>query len=121
VILWVALSPWAWGFADSRAAVANHVFLVLGFGPLALLIADLRPAAFVTLLGGLWLVISPWLLGYATNNTAWLNELATGMLLIVLCADAAGARSLLRANRKPSSQRTGSSTPVIAGTAGSRP
>ena len=77
-MLWVAISPWIWGFADSHPAVANHVVLVFGFGPLALMIANLRPAAFVTLLGGIWLAISPWLLGYATDHAAWLNELVTG-------------------------------------------
>jgi hypothetical protein len=92
VTVWIAISPWVWGFADSHSAVANHVALVFGFGPLALLIANLRPAAFVTLLGGAWLAISPWLLGYATDHAAWLNELVTGLLLIVLCASAAGLR-----------------------------
>ena len=92
VTLWIAISPWVWGFADSHSAVANHVSLVFGFGPLALLIANLRPAAAVTLLGGVWLAISPWLLGYATNHAAWLNELVTGLLLVVLCASACGLR-----------------------------
>ena len=90
VTVWIAISPWLWGFADSHPAVANHVSIVFAFGPLALLIVNLRPAAFVTLLGGIWLAISPWLLGYATNHAAWLNELVTGLLLIVLCASAAG-------------------------------
>jgi hypothetical protein len=90
VILWIAASPWVWGFADSHSAVANHVAIVFGFGPLALLIVNLRPAALVTLLGGLWLAISPWLLGYAADNAAWLNELVSGLLLIALCASAVG-------------------------------
>ena len=51
VMLWVAVSPWLWGFAGSRSAVANHVFLVFAFGPLALLVVALRPAALVTLAG----------------------------------------------------------------------
>ncbi len=92
VILWIAVSPWVWGFAASHAAVANHVSMVFGFGALALLIANLRPAAFVTLLGGAWLAVSPWVLGYAANHAAWLDELVTGALLIALCARAA-ARS----------------------------
>jgi hypothetical protein len=102
VTLWIAISPWVWGFADSRSAVANHVSIVFGFGPLALLIANLRPAAFVTLLAGIWLAISPWMLGYAGDHAAWLNELVSGLLLIVVCANAAGfpisrcGRALLR-------------------------
>ena len=96
--LWIALSPWVWAYGDSHAAVANHVAVVFAFGPLTLLAANLRAAAFVTMLGGAWVAISPWLLGYATNHTAWLNELVTGLLLIALCASAAGVRiSRLRA------------------------
>ena len=115
--LWIAISPWLWGFADSHSAVANHVSLVLGFGPLLLLIANLRPAAFVTLLGGVWLAISPWLLGYATDHAAWLNELVTGLLLIVLCASAAGLRVPPHGPTRPAKR---SAVRPIAKTAGSR-
>jgi SPW repeat len=120
VILWIAVSPWVWGFAGSHAAVANHVAIVFSFGPLALLIVNLRPAAFVTLLGGIWLVVSPWVLGYATDHTAWLNELTSGVLLIVLCADAAGARALIRMRRKQAPGQTTAAS-VVAQAAGSRP
>ncbi len=120
VMLWVALSPWIWGFAGSHPAVANHVALVLGFGPLALMIVNLRAAACVTLLGGVWLVVSPWLLGYATDHAAWLNELVTGTLLIVLCADALGTKELLRARRKRAAGATAGSPRGVAETAGSR-
>lgn len=116
VALWIAISPWVWGFANSHSAVANHVALVLGFGPLALLIANLRPAAIVTLLGGVWLAISPWLLGYATNHAAWLNELVTGVLLVVLCASAAGLRL---ARRRPARLARRSAATPVAKTAGS--
>ena len=116
VVTWVALSPWLWGFAGSHAAVANHVFMVFTFGPLAMLIAALRPAAFVTMIGGLWLVLSPWALGYATDHQAWLNELVTGLLLIVLAANAAGIRAPAPARRRRAAR---SATP--AGTATGRP
>ena len=115
--LWIALSPWLWGFADSHSAVANHVAVVFGFGPLALLIANLRPAAFVTLLGGVWLAVSPWLLGYATDNVAWLNELITGLLLILLCASAGGMRV---ARLRPSLTKRRSSTARIPKRVGSQ-
>jgi hypothetical protein len=100
VILWIAVSPWVWGFAGSHAAVANHVALVLGFGPLAVLIAQLRPAAVVTLLAGVWLAVSPWLLGYATDHAAWVNELVTGSLLIAVCASAATKHSIMARNNE---------------------
>lgn len=88
--LWIAIAPWLWGFAGAPAAVANHVFLVFAFGPLAAMMVALRPAALVTVVGGVWLVLSPWVLGYAGDHTAWLNELVTGALLVVLAASAAG-------------------------------
>ncbi|MBV9000661.1 MAG: SPW repeat protein [Solirubrobacterales bacterium] len=98
--LWIALSPWVWGFADSHSAVANHVAVVFAFGPLALLMVNLPPAAFVTLLGGLWLTVSPWLLGYATDHAAWLNELVSGLLLIALCASAGGVFAVVTRSRE---------------------
>ncbi len=119
IFLWVALSPWVWGFADSHAAVANHVSLVIGFGPLALIMVNLRPAAFVTLLCGVWLSASPWLLGYATDHAAWLNELVSGMSLVVLCANAAGVGSFGRARGRQAPRRSGSRA-VVAKTVGSR-
>ncbi len=118
IFLWIALSPWVWGFADSHAAVANHVSLPFGFAPLALIMVNLRAAAFVTLLGGIWLVASPWLLGYATDHAAWLNELVSGLALMVLCANAAGFGSLRRAQGGRGPRRSGSRA-VVAKTAGS--
>jgi hypothetical protein len=117
LVLWIAISPWLLGFADSHSAVANHVSVVFGLGPLALLIANFRPAAWVTLLGGVWLAISPWLLGYATDHAAWLNEAVTGVLLIALCASAAGLRVSRHA---PTRLAKTSAATRIAKTAGSR-
>ncbi len=116
VTLWIAVSPWVWGFAGSHPAVANHVSIVLGFGPLGLLIGNLRPAAIVTLLGGAWLAVSPWLLGYAAYHGAWLNELVTGVLLIVLCARAAAPSGLAHLRRRPSATTQRRNNKAIAAT-----
>ena len=113
VVLWIAIGPWLWGFAGSQSAVANHVFFVFAFGPLALLIGALRPAAFVTLAGAIWLVFSPWLLGYATNNAAWINELVSGSLLAATCLRAAGVhRPAIRRRRPPARTPAGTPMPV---------
>jgi hypothetical protein len=117
IFIWVAVSPWVWGFDDAHSAVANHVVLVFGFGPLALLIANLRAAAIVTLLGGTWLVASPWVLGYASDHLAWLSELVSGGVLIVLCAQAAELGQLRRSRAGRGSSSDGA--PVVAETAGS--
>jgi SPW repeat len=92
LMLWIALGPWVWGYASSGSAVANHIFVIFSFGPLALLILALRPAAFVVLAAGIWLALSPWLLGYATNQSAWLSDGVTGILLSCVAASAAGIR-----------------------------
>jgi len=112
IFVWIALSPWLWGFAAHHAAVANHIALIFGFAPLALIMTNLRPAALITLLSGVWLIASPWLLGYATDHAAWLNELITGTTLVVLCANTAGARSLTHARSTPTPRRAG--TPASA-------
>ena len=120
ITLWIAVSPWVWGFADSHPAVANHVALVFGFGPLSLLVVNLRPAAFVTLLGGIWLIVSPWLLGYATDDLAWLNELVTGVLLIAVCASALELPRFSLSRRIASFRKRGAAAGVVAEPAGSR-
>ena len=119
LILWVALGPWVWGYASSPAAVASHVFFIFAFGPLTLLIAVLRPAAYMLLAAGVWLASSPWLLGYATNHSAWLSELVTGALLSVVAARAAGINvaTLMPARGK---RRRRATSPGSAETAGSR-
>jgi SPW repeat len=120
LMLWVALGPWAWGYAGSGAAVASHVFFVFAFGPLALLIVVLRPAALVVLVAGLWLAASPWLLGYATNHSAWLSELVTGILISIVSAHAAGIRVATLPGRRD--RRHQPSTSSRAGeAAGSQP
>jgi hypothetical protein len=105
VVAWVAISPWVWGFAASPSAVANHVFFVFAFGPLAAMIAVLRPAAVVTTLGGLWLAFSPWVLGYAGDHAAWLSELVAGVLLVVLGGSAAGIGAALRPRLRDARRR----------------
>ncbi len=122
---WVAVSPWIWGFADAHSAVANHVALVFGFAPLALMIANLRGAAFVTLAAGVWLAISPWVLGYATDHLAWLNELVSGVVLIVLCVNAVGLFTAETGDdscdpepQVPAGSQVPARAPVIAETAG---
>ncbi len=114
IFVWIALSPWVSGFADAHPAVANDVALVFGFGPLALLIANLRAAAIVTLLSGDRLAASPWVLGYAGDHLAWMNDLVTGGALIVLCAQAAGFGILRRARRRASARSAAG--PAVAGT-----
>jgi hypothetical protein len=120
LMLWIALGPWVWGYASSGSAVANHIFVIFSFGPPALLILALRPAAFVVLAAGVWLALSPWILGYATNHSAWLSDGTTGILFSCVGASAAGitisARVPWGAHRRRAAAVAGRGE-----TAGSRP
>ena len=119
LMLWVALAPWIWGYANNRSAVANHIFFIFAFGPLTLLIVVLRPAAFVVLAGGLWLAVSPWVLGYATNHTAWLSDGVTGVLLSCVAAHAVGLDISRLASRRGARNQPAAARRVIE-TVGSR-
>ena len=105
----VLLSPWIFGYSDSHAAVVNHIAFTLAFGPVVLLVGVLRPAGYVLLLGAVWLVVSPWLLGYADDHGAWLAELVSGLVLILVSASV-----LLRSatgGRPPTRRRHGLQEP----------
>jgi hypothetical protein len=116
LLLWVALAPFLWGYSTTPAAVASHIFFLFAFGPLTLIMLNLRPAACVLIAAGIWLALSPWILGYGTNHTAWLSCGVTGILFTILAAHAAGIRvsTLTRRDRK-----SAATAPVIE-TAGSR-
>ena len=118
VVVVTALTPFPLA-AISHLTVANHVFLVFAFGPLAMLIAALRPAAFVTLAGAVWIVVSPWLLGYTTVNGAWINELISGSLLAATCIRATGVHRPAIGRRRRSA-RTVVGAPVATQRSGQR-
>jgi hypothetical protein len=86
IIVAVLLLPWIFGYSDSQAAVVNHVAFTAAFGPIALLIGVLRPAAYALLAGAVWLALSPWILGYAVDHNAWLVELVSGFVLTWISA-----------------------------------
>ena len=117
LLLWVALAPFLWGYWTTPAAVASHVFFLFAFGPLTLIVLNLRPAAYVLTAAGIWLALSPWLLGYATNHTAWLSDGVTGILFSILAAHAAG----IRIATLPHHHRQSAATRPVMETAGSRP
>jgi hypothetical protein len=118
VLLWIALAPFLWGYSTNPAAVASHVFFLFAFGPLTLIILNLRPAAYVLTAAGLWLALSPWLLGYATNHTAWFSDGVTGILFSVLAAHAAGIRVATLAQHP---DRHPAAKPRVMDAASSRP
>jgi SPW repeat len=88
LVLGATIAPWLLGYSSSRAAVADHVAFAFAFGPLAMLILALRPAAVACAIGGIWLALSPWLLGYAATGDAWGSDLLWGAFLAAASATA---------------------------------
>jgi len=83
---WLVLSPWALGFQDDVTAMGN--FVIVG----AVLVATALGAMFLPMAWeewtesalGLWMVISPWVLGYTTSQTALVNAVVAGMVILTL-------------------------------------
>lgn len=89
VVVLVTVSPWALGFNDSHAAVAEHIAFAMCIGPIAALVSALPAAAVSVTLAGAWLATSPWVLGYAWAGAgAWSADLLGGLALVVLSAAA---------------------------------
>ncbi len=89
LVAFAGAAPWVLGFDSSAPAVAAHIAFAMAFGPLALLVTALRPAAATCVAGGAWLMAGPWVLGYGAMGVgAWLVDTATGAALILVAAEA---------------------------------
>jgi hypothetical protein len=88
--LWLAVSPWMVGYADSEAATANAAFLglALALGSHFELSLDENSAAWLNLAGGMWLIAAPFVLGFGAIAVATANSIAVGTLVVVLAASA---------------------------------
>jgi hypothetical protein len=80
--LWVALSPWIWGYDDIAGAVATD--LVTGFAVVAVaLIGVVFPSVLaLNVLAGLWLITAPWLVGYGgEGGPVGLSDALAGLII----------------------------------------
>jgi hypothetical protein len=83
---WLVLSPWALGFQGETTALWN--FVAVG----VLLLATALGAIFLPMVWeewtesalGLWLVISPWVLGFSAIQSATVNAVAAGLVILTL-------------------------------------
>jgi hypothetical protein len=82
--VWVAASPWIWGYHDSADAVAVDLSsgaALLGLGLIAVALPSLWA---LVLLPGLWLVIAPWLLGYGdANGPVGISDTVAGLVICI--------------------------------------
>jgi hypothetical protein len=82
--VWVAASPWIWGYQDSGDAVAGDLSsaaALLGLGLIAVVLPSLWA---LVLLPGLWLVLAPWLLGYGdANGPVGISDTVAGLVVCI--------------------------------------
>jgi heme/copper-type cytochrome/quinol oxidase subunit 3 len=83
---WLVLSPWALGFQDQRTAMANAVIIgiLLAAAALGAIFVPRAWEEWTEVALGLWLAVSPWVLGFAAMQTAQLNAVITGLVVIAL-------------------------------------
>jgi hypothetical protein len=84
--VWLFISPWAVGFADSPAPSWNAWIFGVATGVLALIGVSTFAAweDWVSLIVGVWLFISPWVLGFADVSEAAANFYIVGVLFVIL-------------------------------------
>ena len=88
--LWLALSPWAVGYAGSDAATANAVFLGLALALGGHFQAALGAASgeWLQFAAGIWLLAAPFVLGFGEQAVATAATLSAGALVAALAGSA---------------------------------
>jgi hypothetical protein len=86
--LWLIAAPFVVGYSDTFPATANDVALGVLIGASSLWIA-LRADApgwldWALMLFGIWAVIAPFALGYNATTIAMANDVAAGVIVLVL-------------------------------------
>jgi hypothetical protein len=87
--LWLAMSPWICGYADSQhAATGNAAFMgvALALGCHFRLTLDASSAEWLHLAAGAWLAAAPFLLGFVANAVPAINCIAVGTLAMAFAA-----------------------------------
>ncbi len=89
--LWLAMSPWVLGYADTHAAATGNA----AFMGVALALAshfqvsmDGRSAEWLNFAAGLWLVAAPFVLGFAGAPLPTVNCIAVGTMVTLLASSA---------------------------------
>jgi hypothetical protein len=87
--LWLALSPWAAGYAEHLSATANAVFLglALALGSHFRAVFDDCRGAWLNLAVGLWLIAAPFGLGFE-SAVATAASASVGTFVAALAASA---------------------------------
>jgi hypothetical protein len=86
--IWLVVAPFALGFADSEAAMWNHVLVGLLVAALAAtraLAPDRRESfSWTNVALGVWMLAAPWVLQYSDIEVARNNSIIVGLVIIGL-------------------------------------
>jgi len=86
--IWLLISPWCVGFSAVSGATSNDVIFGIIIGILALVRffnnAASPAVSWINAILGIWVLISPWVLGFGHVQAFWVNNLITGIVVIVL-------------------------------------
>ena len=95
--LWLAVSPWALGYANVEAATANAAFLglAIALGSHFEVSFDVNTVEWFNMAAGLWLVLAPFLLGFGAEGLATANSIAVGTLVAALASSALSLEKIL--------------------------
>lgn len=95
--LWLAVSPWALGYAHFDAATANAAFagLAIALGSHFDASFDEGRADWFNMAAGLWLVLAPFLFGYGHLIGATVNSIAVGTAVAWLASSALSLQKIL--------------------------
>ena len=95
--LWLAVSPWALGYANVEAATANAAFLglAIALGSHFEVSFDENTVEWFNMAAGLWLVLAPFLLGFGAEALATVNSIAVGTLVAALASSALSLEKIL--------------------------
>jgi hypothetical protein len=88
--MWLAVSPWAAGYADHEAATMHAIFVGLGLALAShfeCVACDDMPAEWLNLAVGVWLVCAPFTFEFG-SQVAIVNSIAVGAFVALLAASA---------------------------------
>ena len=89
--LWLALSPWTFGYAhDLPSATGNAAFMGVALALLSHFQVSMHgeSAEWLSFAGGIWLVAAPFVLDFGTAALPAANSFVVGTLVMVLAASA---------------------------------
>jgi hypothetical protein len=86
--IWLLISPWTLGYAESSGATMNALFLGATLVFLEQLNLDMHEdlEEWMDIVAGVWLVASPLVVGFTQVTAAAINAIAVGTLTVAFAA-----------------------------------